>query len=413
MTPSDLAARLRAMTLAVSPLAAIPEVSADSPPHYSPGQRLIAQIIAPLADGTYRASVDGRTVRIALDQPAQPGDRLELEVTGHQDKSVLTQRVTVATRDATAALPTRADPAAAANAQRSAAVTTLSSAGQRIADALSFRGGEGTPRVGSMPPALPANAIDPAQIATTLARALSRSGVFYEAHQARWVEGSMPLSELMQEPQAGMSTRAQTIPLAQPQANASAADAAAAARAAHPDGPTALRAVPDQALPARAATTGAEPQRTAHDVLAGAADPAAPRASHAGGSEMAPELRPLVQQQLNALSQHQVTLQMPLWPGVDMQLDIHDPDRADEDSTGRRNAADGNDAPPWRSRLRLHLPQLGDISATLELRASHLMLNLQAGPATAARLAAGSADLQRALEAGGLNLDAMQIGTAS
>lgn len=418
MTPTDLAARLRAAaTATVNPLAPVAELGTELPP-YAPGQRLVARILAPLPDGSFRASVEGRTIRIHLDQPAQAGDQLELEVTGHQDKSVLARQVATPLRQApqpaTAAPPHAAAPVAA---HAPAAVTTLSAAGQRIADALAFDSAD-TPTVAATRAALPAGVAEPAKIAAAIGRAVTQSGLFYEAHQARWVEGRLPLTELFQEPQARMAATqpqpAAAMPpaaspapslsqslsqhLSQPMpapAEAAAHRTAAPAGAAEHEAPEAARAAPATA------------PRVADDEQAPPPERAAIQRSGVG--ELAAELRPLVHQQLNALAQQQVSLQLPLWPGIDMQLEILDPRREAEESAGD-GAREATEAPPWRSRLRLELPHLGEITAVLELRASRLALSLHASHDTAARLAAHGADLRHALEQAGLGVDGMLVG---
>lgn len=425
MTPTDLAARLRAAAAAtVNPLAPVAELGTDLPP-YAPGQRLVARILAPLPDGSFRASVDGRTIRVHLDQPAQAGDQLELEVTGHQDKSVLARQVAVPTRHPTQPATTTAPPNAALSAEtavasrNAAAFTTLSAAGQRIADALASDTAA-TPTVAATRAALPAHEVEPAKIAAAISRALTRSGLFYESHQARWVEGRMPLAELVQEPQARlMAAQPQPAAPVQPPTPATANPGTALPA---PPSPQSNTPGPDDAAPPT--VVAGAPHR--HDAPDAARPPSTAMAQpfaeddHAPSperstaqrnsvGELAAELRPLVHQQLNALSQQQVSLQLPLWPGIDLQMEIVEPGRDDE-TVSREGMREDADAPPWRSRLRLELPHLGEITAVLELRASRLALTLHASHDTAAQLAANGADLRGALEHAGLRVDGMQVG---
>ncbi len=417
MTPTDLAARLRAAAAAaVNPLAPVAELGTDLPP-YAPGQRLVARILASLPDGSFRASVDGRTIRVHLDQPARAGDQLELEVTGQRDKSVLARQVAVPTRQATPPANATVLPNAPAAVRNAAAVTTLSAAGQRIADALAADTAA-TPTVAATRAALPAHVAEPAKIAAAISRALTQSGLFYESHQARWVEGRMPLAELVQEPQARlMAAQPRPAALVQTPAPAPATPGTAVPAPPSPQSnaplpgdappPTVAAGAPDRHDTPEAART---PSATTAPPLA--EDDQAPlpeRSAVQRGGELAAELRPLVHQQLNALSQQQVSLQLPLWPGIDLQMEIVEPGRDDE-TVGREGMREDADAPPWRSRLRLELPHLGEITAVLELRAARLALTLHASHDTAARLAANGADLRGALEHAGLRVDGMQVG---
>jgi hypothetical protein len=52
---------------------------------------------------------------------------------------------------------------------------------------------------------------DTVRLAAALKAAVSRSGLFYESHQAQWVAGELPLSELTQEPQAALGRTAEPV----------------------------------------------------------------------------------------------------------------------------------------------------------------------------------------------------------
>ena len=43
------------------------------------------------------------------------------------------------------------------------------------------------------------------QLAASLSKALSTSGVFYESHQSQWVLGERPVGDLLNEPQGKLS----------------------------------------------------------------------------------------------------------------------------------------------------------------------------------------------------------------
>jgi flagellar hook-length control protein FliK len=111
--------------------------------------------------------------------------------------------------------------------------------------------------------------------------------------------------------------------------------------------------------------------------------------------------------QLSTQEQAQLTWQGKLWPGQPMQLEI------ERDAHGGQD--DGDDAAiPWHSRLRLRLPQLGELDARLTLTGERLELQFAAGSeATAALLRQHMASLAEALEASGTALARFDVRLAS
>jgi hypothetical protein len=101
---------------------------------------------------------------------------------------------------------------------------------------------------------------------------------------------------------------------------------------------------------------------------------------------------PLVQQQLVALDTATVLLQVEIWPRQWMQWAVEE-----------RQTPDGNEAAEqadWTTRLRLQLPQLGELNAALSFAADGLRIRLDAASAgSAALLQQHRASLQDALAA--------------
>lgn len=200
MIPPDIASSLRSHipdqssthSAKTQPPAPIQRVT-DALSNLVPGQRVMAEIQALLPNGSYRALVAQREVTLALPFSAKAGDSLELEVQENQGKLTL------------AFVANRSEPAQG-KGQPVSVATSLSQAGKLIGDLLQQAGGEGK----RAPPAplngnqalvttMPKDAA--AQLAPILKQALSQSGMFYEAHQARWVAGRLPTAQLKQEPQ--------------------------------------------------------------------------------------------------------------------------------------------------------------------------------------------------------------------
>lgn len=302
MIPADVASRLRLVVPeqpAPTQPAAAAQKLADVLSDLVPGQRVMADILALLPNGTYRAVVAQRDITLALPFSAKPGDSLELEAVESEGKVTL---AVVANRTAGQGGSDESVP------------TTLSQTGKLIGDLLGGIDSQGkratpAPLNGNQP--LVANFPDnPAELVPLLKDAVTKSGMFYEAHQARWVSGNLPTEALLQEPQGKLS------PAVSPAAGAPHA---------------ATTAVADAGI-----TRNIAPQ------------------------VVAPDLAPLVQQQLDALATQNFVWQGQVWPGQQMQWAIEDaPDRP----AGGEEAAD-----QWRTRLRLTLPNLGTIDATLQLR---------------------------------------------
>jgi hypothetical protein len=203
MIPPDVASSLRlilpdqqaATNAATQPVVAAQKI-ADVLSNLIPGQRVLAEIQALLPNGNYRAIVGQRDLTLALPFAAKAGDSIELEVTESDGKLTL---AFVANRTSTSA----------ANANPESVPTTFSSTGKLIGNLMAAIDGEGkrapaTPLNGNqaLVENMPKNAAD---LVPVLKQAITQSGMFYEAHQARWVAGQLPTEALRQEPQARFS----------------------------------------------------------------------------------------------------------------------------------------------------------------------------------------------------------------
>lgn len=372
MIPNDLAARLRLMAeTIVRPVTPAHEIASDLPdlPH---GQRFTARIEAALPDGTFRAVVAGRNLTLSLPESAKAGDTLELVVTERTPRLIVARRA-----------------GEAAAQQEQAPATTLSRTGRLISSLLASATGTmsasarpSVPLGGSTPllphpPAAPtpgatlAAAARPtaalagtalsttaAPLAAALQQAISESGLFYEAHQAQWVAGRHPLQALLREPQ-GRHPRAPQVP----------------ARAGAAAGP---------------AATTAE---------AGAPTEAAERSAPL----LPAELQPLVQQQLEAAATQRIAWHGEIWPGQTLHWEI-------TEETPQGDAAAAEEPAQWSTTLRLTLPRLGELSATLRLTPDGASVALSAPERTGAELLRnGQAELSDALAAAGVPLLSMSV----
>ena len=370
MIPNDLASRLSILTeKAVQPLNAVQEIASDLPA-FSKGQRFTAKLEAALPDGTFRAVVAGRTVTLSLPQAAKAGDALDLVVVDR------TPRLIVATQADPARFAGTAPAVENQGASLSQAARLIASlfAGEAAPDA----GPAGRPNIAlaasPTEPLLPTAPQDSAKLAAALRSAVADSGTFYEAHQARWVRGELPTEALLQQPQGRHS------PLLQ-------------ARPADASGPPANQ---PQGMAAPAGRSdGATPQ-----TISGApASTAAERATLAAATSVLPsDLAPVIRQQLETLNAQAFSWHGQAWPGQDVEWVI-----AEEEPGGDRTG-DGGQA-SWTTSLRLTLPRLGEVSASLRLAASGISVLVQAeSPPGAAELRAAHPLLAASLSAAGLRL---------
>lgn len=363
MIPADIVTRLRLSNELASTQPATPtQKLTDALSDFVPGQRIMANIQALLPNGTYRAMIAQREITLALPFSAKPGDALELKVVESNGKL---------------ALAVVAGKQGEEEGEDASVRTRLTQAGRLIGDLLAGLDKEG----GKRPSPAPLNSAQPvlnkfpetgAELAPALKAAISKSGMFYESHQARWVQGRFPAESLLQEPQGKLSVSTQTATQAAAQGatQTTPEQAAAAARMAPPNTPAA----------------GADVVRV---IL---------------GPVVAHEAAPLVQQQLEALATHTYAWQGQVWPGQNMDWEIieeENKDKAGEDSA----------AANWTTRLHLKLPSLGGIEATLRLQGNRdIEISLKSdSDDTRQKLSGASAPLLQQFETVGLSLTSFAV----
>ena len=337
----------------------------------APGQRLFAEIQAQLPNGAFRALVGERPITLALPFAAKPGDTLELEVTESEGEL---QLAVVANRGA--------GETATANKAGESVATTLSQTGRLILDLIG-----NTDDPGSRAAPAPLNGNQPlvssfpdqaADLAPILQNALSKSGVFYEAHQARWVAGELPTEVLQQEPQGKLSEHLAPAVNVAPEAKTIAS--------------THGRDTLQPAMTVQGQST-APPQAST-----------TPENTPLQNSPIPRELVPIVQQQLDGLATQNFAWQGQIWPGQPMWWEISE--NADHATT-----ADNETAARWQTRLKLALPSLGDIEATLRLRGDGQIELAVTSESTASenRLRKNIAGLQLQFETAGLKLAQLNL----
>ncbi|MEN3111408.1 flagellar hook-length control protein FliK [Uliginosibacterium paludis] len=374
MIPGDLASRLRnILEASIQPVSISREID-EQLPRLVQGERFSAKIQSALPDGSFRALVAGKTITLAMSESsASAGDVVELTVTGSRGNTLL------------ARLTTPDEPQA--NAKTSDARSTLSQTGQLISQLLTGRHGEAKPlNLPAIEWPATQGSLDAGRLAPMLKEAISQSGMFYESHLRQWTEGSRPLASLLAEPQSAATT-SELLPPRQEGQQA---------------------AAPSRAEPS--ARSGVEPdirQRPVEGSAEYRSLSGEPLASAPQNSLRLPEhLTPLILQQLETLSSQQASWQGQLWPGARVQWSIVDPDSGSE----RQEGSADTEAPVWRSQLRLELPRLGALNASLTLGPQGVGIQISAtDAASAARLREDQGSLQAAFAAAGLPLTRFQV----
>jgi hypothetical protein len=183
--------------------------------------------------------------------------------------------------------------------------------------------------------------------------------LFYESHQAQWVAGERTLNELLREPQGTLSD--------QPQQNNN---------------------VPAQAVDqSQKAQVMVNLQTDSSTALAGKT-----------ADLVHPDTLPLIQQQLQTLDTHQLFWQGQVWPGQQMDWVVEE---RDEHGSG----GEGEEFTQWQTRLRLELPRLGNVAATLAFTPKGLRIGLAAAYApTLEMLKEEQGRLLKSMDAAGLPL---------
>lgn len=354
-----LVGRVIDMVRSVNPLLAVNAAVLDLNQPPASGH-VRAQVAARLADGTFRVLIDGKALKLALPADIKPGDVLQLRIAGRESD--------------------------AAHSPAAAPGKGVSSAGQLVADLVRQPAGA-PPRQAQPILELPPQRSQ--AIAAPLARAVERSGLFYESHQARWVGGEYPLEQLLQEPQAGAAaTRA---PEHAPASDSGGSDEAQHRVAARPGvGATPLA---DETLDTSPATpVSAQETREA----------ASKAVERAAADIVAKEMLPVVRQQLETLETRHFQWLGEIWPGQSMHWEIGE-DAAED--TGSRDTAR-----EWDSRFTLALPALGQVGAELALVGNRLRIRLSAEDATTAAMMREAAhELHQALAAVGIEPRSFEV----
>lgn len=389
MIPTPVGVQVRSQTDAsLNPLRPVAEIPSDLP-DFQPGQVFRARIQEVLPENTYKALVAGRSLTLALPESVKAGDTLELVVVGRTPGAVVAKTVR---QLAESERGTIAEPF-----QRS----TLSNLGQLLASLLPREGEAAAPATFTRgQPLLSLAALKADDLAQSLparlAQAISTSGLFYEAHQVQWALGQRSLTSLLAEPQgqyAQPGTRAAFGGTNETELSAEKSALAIRREAAtNSPSPFALQKLFGGEASGSNASTG---QATGLTSLTSAlANPGATVVT------IPDDLRPLVQQQLEAASTQRLAWHGDIWPGQEMQWEI--------ERDARQGGAVADEPVGWRTSLRLTLPRLGEVEARVHLVGKNVHLVLDMPDAVVPDLQQAVPLLQKALALAGLTLQPVQ-----
>jgi len=343
-------------------------------PQLVPGQKVPAFVVANLPNGRFQVLIADKTLDMNLPKNTQPGDTVDLVFVTTKPRLTFvlaSDLANVANSTNASAANTKPQVSLSDTArflggllEKAAQPDSTNSTTKGLASAVA----QATPLLSGAP----AKTLDFAQ---ALRGALTQSGLFYESHQAQWVTGQRPLTDLLREPQGRLSPATAN----QPQS----------AQSMQPSINSTINApVPEQAQQ--------QLQNLQHSIDAQSSRALAP------GQMAHPETLPLVRQQLEVLDSRQVAWQGQVWPGQTMDWTVEERNAREQGSEMAM--------PEWQTSLRLVLPQLGEIAAKLTFHPQGIRIQLDASePASAKLLANQRIALQQGMETSGLQLVEMKV----
>lgn len=321
----------------VTPVTAIPDPQ-SSFPEFAQGQKYQALIETRLLNGNSRVLVAGKLLQMHLPDNFQPGNKLELVFISQEPKLkflILNE----------APLDT--------GKNNTSISTTGRFLGALMQDTLKQTPASITPTntvttlsLTSPTPILAGPSINSTELPGLLQKAIVQSGLFYESHQAQWVNGENTLENLQQEPQGKLVLVAADLPAAKV-----------------------------------AASALLGPEMSVHT-----------------------QTIPLVQQQLTTLETGHLFWRGEIWQGQPMEWDIN------EHSQEKEKENESDQVAQWRTQLRLSMPQLGDITATITLNAQGINIKINTSQQDTARLLkSNQSPLTMDMQLVGLNIQAVEV----
>lgn len=352
MIPNDVLTQLQALIRTSGPpLLEVAEYPTELP-QWVPGQKVTATVLATLPNGRFQVLVSDMFLDMNLPKNTQPGQSLELTFISNQPKLTfaLAQDLEVASQP-----------------QSSVKLSDSARFLGGLLEKLSMLESKESSPLTKVAPLLTGAPVDTKELAQVLHNALSKSGLFYESHQAQWVAGQRPLADLLEEPQGRLSP---------------------------------VLTVPKEASAAPLAAHSSQQDTSKLSSVADNASSIAPKSAPVE-EKVHPQTLPVVQQQLDALDTRQLVWQGQVWPNQNLRWEIEE-----------RQAREGGseDLPTWQTRLRLQMPRMGDVTALLAFTPLGIRIDLQAADEDRGSMMRGAQSaLAQAFDRAGLKLAGVAI----
>lgn len=339
------------------------------------GEKVQALVTNQINNGRFAVLIKDQLLDLNLPRNTQPGEQFELTVLSKEPQ--LTFRLNLAANQATN-LP---------NTVPKDANVALSKGAELIGALLTT---DGSSDVTALKQSLPlfTGKPDTAQLAGQLAARLVHSGLFYESHQAEWVNGQRPFQSLLAEPQAAIGDKvAQMLQQAgtgKPEATSLANNLSLASNANESEEVRVLQT--QRELSSKLAFETSTTQSSTNQPV-----------DEAG-------LKQIVRQQIDLIENKPIVWQGQAWPGQALNWELELENERNPD------AEDAPNSQQWQTRLQLDLPKLGALDVVTQLQQGQFKLRFSAeNQATLQLLREQQPELMRRFEAAGLQLISSQV----
>lgn len=377
MLPANLLNTIKALALDQKPLITTNAETAPKTNLFEPGQKVQGSVQAQVAPNVFKVNVAGQLIQMQLPPSIRSGDTVALQVISIQPRL-------------TFGMVNSANPLSTPE-QLGSAARLLSSMSQQAPGKAHVRAAQSAPLWEKPQPP------ESRQLAGALRETLANSGLFYESHQAQWLEGTRSTAQLLHEPQNQTPEQSRATTPGDP-GNKAAITGDTANKAA-----MAGNTGKDQAVTSNTSNPAATTSNTAHTSTPNS--PGTTLLQEAKALGIPEHLQPLVQQQLNALETRQMLWQGNVWPDQPMQWEVH------EQPAQQSHGAEEQQR-QWVTQIRLDLPNLGEIEATLRFNSAGLSLTLNAATAeTRTLLGSASTRLASTLSDAGIPVLSTQVST--
>jgi hypothetical protein len=339
------------------------------------GEKVQALVTNQINNGRFAVLIKDQLLDLNLPRNTQPGEQFELTVLSKEPQ--LTFRLSLAANQAPNLANTTPKDANVALSKGAALIGALLTS-EDSSDVSALK--QSQPLFVGKP--------DTAQLAGQLAARLIHSGLFYESHQAEWVNGQRPFQSLLAEPQATIGDKvAQMLQQAGQE---------------KPKSDAALLAANSANLQSASESGDARAELAPREAITKLAIEANSLSSSQPVDESG--LKQLVRQQLDLVENKPIVWQGQAWPGQALNWEL------ELENERNPEAEDAPNSQQWQTRLQLDLPKLGALDVVAQLQQGQFKLRFSAAnQATLQLLREQQPELMRRFEAAGLQLISSQV----